>query len=76
MKIKTLFLAGLLALSMLCACGHSADNANNDNANTEAISTENTGNFSEVITVDGSGNFSEVMIIEDSDTETVIVEMP
>lgn len=76
MKIKALFLAGLLALSMLCACGNSADNTNNDSANAEALSTENTGNFSEVITVEGSGNFSEVMIIEDSNTETVIVEMP
>ena len=76
MKIKALFLAGLLALSMLCACGNSADNTNNGNANTDAISTESTGNFSEVITVEGSGNFSEVMIIEDSDTETLIVEMP
>ena len=67
MKIKAFILTGILAFSMLCACGSNNENTNNGAANTEAISTE---------TANDSGNFSEVVIIENPSTDTVIVEMP
>ena len=60
MKIKTLLLTSILALSVFCACGSNSEN--NATSNTESANS--------------SGNFSEPIYIENPGTETVIVEMP
>lgn len=64
MKMKSYFIALLLGLNLLCACGSTGDAAVSD---TEA---------SNIADTTASGNFSEEIIIENPGTETVIVEMP
>lgn len=64
MRIKTFILSGILALSLLCACGADSDKSNNT---TESAVLENS---------TSSGNFSDPIFIENPGTDTVIVEMP
>lgn len=66
MKIKAIMLTGILALSLLCACG--ANDITSDNSsNTETAVLEDSTT---------SGNFSDPVFIENPGTDTVIVEMP
>ena len=71
MRIKAIILAGVLTLSLLCACGNtkgsSSNEANSYHANTETAVFENS---------TASGNFSDPVFIENPGTDTVIVEMP
>lgn len=62
MKMKTILLTGILALSVLCACGTS-----NTSSNQEGTALENS---------TATGNFSDPIFIENPGTDTVIVEMP
>ena len=66
MKIKAIILTGVLALSLLCACGAN-DNTSDISSDTEAAILEDSTTL---------GNFSDPVFIENPGTDTVIVEMP
>ena len=66
MRIKSIILTGILALSLLCSCGANA-NTPDKSTNTEGIVLEDS---------TSSGNFSDPVYIENPGTDTVIVEMP